>query len=150
MKVGGIMEKDSCRFCGLANKLIPCNIVFEDENISCFLDIDPINKGHVLIVPKRHYVELVDVDGDTCNSISVASKIIYEAINEIYKPDGISIMQNGGIFNDVGHYHIHVFPRYKGDGFGWTYPKDDAVLDNYLTDTKERFTNCISEIRPSR
>lgn len=51
----------------------------------------------------------------------VVSKKIVAAIKEIYQPDGYSIMQNGGEFNDVGHYHLHIFPRYKGDGFGWTY-----------------------------
>ena len=43
------------------------------------------------------------------------------ALKEIYKPNGYTIMQNGGEFNDVGHYHLHIFPRYSGDGFEWTY-----------------------------
>ena len=45
-------------------------------------------------------------------------------LKEIYKPNGYSIMQNGGEFNDVGHYHLHIFPRYIGDGFGWTYGEE--------------------------
>ena len=47
-----------------------------------------------------------------------------DILKEIYKPNGYSIMQNGGEFNDVGHYHLHIFPRYIGDGFGWTYGED--------------------------
>ena len=50
-------------------------------------------------------------------------------LKEIYKPDGYSIMQNGGKFNDVGHYHLHIFPRYKGDGFGWTYGEDMKAVN---------------------
>jgi histidine triad (HIT) family protein len=46
---------------------------------------------------------------------------IVTALKEVYHPDGYSVMQNGGQFNDVGHYHMHIFPRYTGDGFGWTY-----------------------------
>ncbi len=45
-------------------------------------------------------------------------------MKEIYKPDGYSIMQNGGKFNDIGHYHLHIFPRYENDGFGWKYNDD--------------------------
>lgn len=45
-------------------------------------------------------------------------------MKEIYKPDGYSIMQNGGKFNDIGHYHLHIFPRYENDGFGWIYNDD--------------------------
>lgn len=51
----------------------------------------------------------------------IISKKIVSALKEIYKPAGYSIMQNGGAFNDVGHYHLHIFPRYTDDGFGWTY-----------------------------
>ena len=54
----------------------------------------------------------------------IVSKKIVSALKDIYKSNGYSIMQNGGEFNDIGHYHLHIFQRYKGDGFGWTYGND--------------------------
>lgn len=60
-----------------------------------------------------------------CHKEQIATDFVYEdewvmALKNVYKPNGYSIMQNGGAFNDVGHYHLHIFPRYTGDGFGWT------------------------------
>lgn len=55
--------------------------------------------------------------------IMFASAPLSMALKECYSPDGISIMQNGGYFHDANHYHMHVFPRYKNDGFGWTDPQ---------------------------
>ena len=53
--------------------------------------------------------------------VIIISKKIVSVLKEIYNPDGYSIMQNGGKFNDIGHFHLHIFPRYEDDGFGWTY-----------------------------
>lgn len=79
------------------------------------------NEGHVLLVPKNHYLDVDEMPDEILTHLMVVSKKIVAVLKEIYKPDGYSIMQNGGGFNDVGHYHLHIFPRYKGDGFGWTY-----------------------------
>ena len=112
-------EKANCIFCKLVNKEIPAEIIFEDDLICCFLDIDPINEGHVLIIPKKHYLDIDELDKETSTRIMDFSIVMTKVIKNIFKPDGYTIMQNGGIFNDVGHYHMHIFPRYKEDGFGW-------------------------------
>jgi len=62
----------------------------------------------------------------------ILSKRIVKVIKEKYSPDGYSIMQNGGEFNDIGHYHMHVFPRYKGDGFGWTFSDKKHVFSQEI------------------
>lgn len=110
----------SCTFCKIANKEIESNIVYESNNIITFLDIDPINEGHILIVPKEHYLDIEELPADILNEIMELSQRIVKALKETYKPDGYSIMQNGGKFNDIGHFHLHIFPRYINDGFGWT------------------------------
>ena len=89
--------------------------------VMAFLDMDPINEGHVLLVPKNHYLDVDEMPDEILTHLMLVSKKIVAVLKEIYKPDGYSIMQNGGEFNDIGHYHLHIFPRYKGDGFGWTY-----------------------------
>ena len=110
-----------CIFCKIVKGDLPSNLVYEDDLIMCFLTIEPINEGHVLIIPKNHYLDTDEIPTEVVTSMMVLSKRIVKVIKEKYSPDGYSIMQNGGEFNDIGHYHMHVFPRYKGDGFGWTF-----------------------------
>lgn len=84
-----------------------------------FLDHDPINPGHVLICPKPHYLDFDDLPANVLGEMNAITVQVYKAIKRCYLPDGISMMNNNGAFNDLGHYHLHVFPRYRGDGFRW-------------------------------
>jgi len=108
-----------CIFCHKEN--IVTDFIYEDEMVMAFMDMDPINEGHVLLVPKDHYLDMDELPDEVLFRLMQVSKKIVAALKEIYQPDGYSIMQNGGRFNDVGHFHLHIFPRYSGDGFGWTY-----------------------------
>ena len=108
-----------CVFCH--KEQIVTDFVYEDELVMAFMDMDPINEGHVLLVPKEHYLDVDELPDDVLFRLMQVSKKIVSALKMIYQPDGYSIMQNGGKFNDVGHYHLHIFPRYQEDGFGWTY-----------------------------
>jgi len=118
--------KENCLFCKIVRKEIPAEIIYEDEIILSFLDIDPINHGHLLIIPKMHFLDLDELDEETAVHIMKFSIKATIALKKIFKPEGYSIMQNGGYFNDIGHYHMHIFPRYKSDGFGWTYNERDT------------------------
>ncbi|MEK6263396.1 MAG: HIT family protein [Clostridium sp.] len=121
-----------CIFCKIVKGELPSNLVFEDDLIMCFLTIVPINEGHVLIIPKNHYLDTDEIPTEVVTSMMVLSKRIVKVIKEKYSPDGYSIMQNGGEFNDIGHYHMHVFPRYKGDGFGWTFSDKKYVFSQEI------------------
>jgi diadenosine tetraphosphate (Ap4A) HIT family hydrolase len=114
--------KMECIFCH--KEKLTTDIVYEDELVMAFMDMDPINEGHILLVPKAHYLDADEVPDETLSHLMLISKRIVAALKEIYKPNGYTIMQNGGEFNDVGHYHLHIFPRYFEDGFGWTYGED--------------------------
>lgn len=114
------MKNKDCVFCKIINKEQTANIVYEDDLVCCFLDIDPINEGHVLIVPKKHCNDIDNLDDETLLRITSLSSKLTKVIKKAFNPDGYTIMQNGGIFTDFGHYHLHIFPRYKDDEFGWT------------------------------
>ncbi len=120
-----------CIFCH--KELLSTDIVYEDELVMAFMDINPINEGHVLLVPKEHYLDADEIPDETLSHIMLISKKIVIALKEIYRPEGYSIMQNGGAFNDIGHYHMHIFPRYSGDGFGWTYGEFQAIARSETT-----------------
>ncbi len=113
------MENIDCIFCKIIKKEEPSHIIYEDELLCCFLDIDPINEGHVLIVPKKHCDSVNKLDDDILLRIMKISKHIYKAIKKVYNCDGYTMMQNGGVFSDFGHYHMHIFPRYLDDEFEW-------------------------------
>ncbi len=108
-----------CVFCN--KEKLATDIVYEDELVMAFMDMEPINEGHILLVTKEHYLDVDEIPDEILSHLMLISKKIVSALKEIYMPDGYSIMQNGGAFNDVGHYHLHIFPRYQRDGFGWTY-----------------------------
>lgn len=95
-----------------------------------FMDMEPINEGHVLLVLKEHYLDVNEIPDELLAHLMIVSKKIVTALKEIYRPNGYSIMQNGRGFNDVGHDHLHIFPRYAGDGLGWTYGSEEKVVNS--------------------
>ena len=109
-----------CIFCEIIKRKSPAHIVYENDELISFLDIEPINEGHVLIVPKQHVDTIEELSDETLTDIMGVAKKIVTALKDIYGNEGYSIMQNGGKFCDFGHAHFHVFPRYDNDGFGWT------------------------------
>lgn len=77
----------NCLGCNLANKNEPVYVVFEDEYVCCFLDHEPFNEGHTLILPKKHFHDVDELDEDMAKSIMEASIILSKAIKELYHPD---------------------------------------------------------------
>lgn len=119
-----------CIFCH-KEKLLT-DIVYEDEIVMAFLDMEPINEGHILLVPKKHYLDVDEIPDEVLSHLMIVSKKIVSTLKDIYNPNGYSIMQNGGVFNEVGHYHLHIFPRYSNDGFGWTYGEDTKSVNTEI------------------
>ena len=131
-----------CEFCRIINRQQPAHIVYEDEKIISFLDIEPANEGHVLVVPKEHVDSIDKVAEDTLIDVMAAARKIVVAFRGIYGNDGYSIMQNGGKCCDFGHIHFHVFPRYENDGFGFVYPEGEF---EYSRDVAERLRKGIED-----
>lgn len=123
-----------CIFCNIINKKQEAFIVYEDVDVIAFLDNDPINEGHVLLVPKNHYLDIDDIPQDELSHLMITAQLIVKSLKKIYKPSGYSIMQNGGIFNDIGHFHLHIFPRYSNDGFKWIYSTQKINFNKQISD----------------
>ena len=102
-----------CLFCKINNGDIPSYTIYENDYVRCFLDINPIEAGHTLIIPKKHYKDLDDIDLETLNHIMKVAKDIKLRIEERLNPDGIRLLQNNGILQEVKHYHLHLIPAYK-------------------------------------
>ncbi len=112
-----------CPFCKIIEKQAEAHIVYESDDLVAFLDFDPINEGHVLVVPKLHEASIDNMPINLLNEIMETLQRIVVALKEVYNIEGYTIMQNGGESCDFGHGHFHIFPRYKEDGFGWKCPE---------------------------
>lgn len=141
------IEKSECLFCNLANGKIPTYSIYQNDLVNCFLDIDPIADGHILVVPKQHLLEIDSFDVLIANHIMQAAILVTKAIKHAYHPDGVSMMQNGGYFNEVNHYHLHVFPRYRNDGFSWIYPDDIESNEEIQTRRVQSLRNAVAELK---
>lgn len=139
------MKINECVFCKIIKKEAPSHIIYEDKEICCFLDIDPINEGHVLIVPKKHIHNIDEVDDKILLKILNLSKKLTKVFKKTYNCDGYTMMQNGGIFTDFGHYHMHIFPRYKNDKFGWTCK--EIINPESLENVKEKLQVELKSIK---
>ena len=110
-----------CIFCRILAGELPASFVYRDDRCAAFMDIQPVNPGHLLVVPVRHASFLADMDGAAAAELMRighaaaaalrASEIRCEGVN-LFLADGAAAMQ------EVFHVHLHVFPRFRGDGFG--------------------------------
>ncbi|KKQ57538.1 MAG: Histidine triad (HIT) protein [Parcubacteria group bacterium GW2011_GWA2_38_13] len=103
----------NCIFCKIVSGEIPCAKVYEDEKILAFLDIKPVNLGHVLVIPKEHYANMLETPHDIIAGIFQKSKELMISIKTAMSADFV-VLSVVGI--DVPHFHIHLLPRYSSDG----------------------------------
>ena len=108
-----------CVFCKIVAQQLPANIVYEDEEIIAFLDIRPINPGHTLVIPKNHAASLKELDSELGGRLfQVAGRIAAALRKSGLRVEGINVWLADGkaAFQEVPHIHIHVIPRFEGDG----------------------------------
>lgn len=141
-----LIINSECLGCRLSNKLEPVNVVYENDYVCCILDIEPHSEGHTLILPKKHYKELEELDFETAYEIMTASMTISKALKKLVNPDGITICQNGGTFDDLTHYHMHVIPRFKGEPFYSEEQVDNTKEKAKFIETRTSLKTLIDEL----
>jgi len=109
-----------CIFCKIVGGEIPNYTVYEDDNVLAFLDIHPHAKGHTVIVPKKHFVSILEMNDVEWNGLMLGIKKAAERVQEVLHPDGMNIGINDGVAAGqvVQHVHWHIFPRWENDGGG--------------------------------
>lgn len=112
-----------CIFCKIANGDIPSATLYEDERFRVILDLGPAAKGHALILPKRHFANLYEIDDETAAAAMVLAKKMAAAMTKALGCSGFNLVQNNGEVagQTVFHFHMHLIPRYDNDGvrLGW-------------------------------
>lgn len=101
---------NDCIFCKIGRKEIPAKVLYEDDIVIAYLDINPMHSGHTLIIPKDHYKDLDDIDENTITHIYMTAKKIKKLLEEKIDAKGIKLVQNNGILQEVKHFHLHVVP----------------------------------------
>jgi histidine triad (HIT) family protein len=106
----------SCIFCKIVAGDAPAHRVWEDDRTIVFLDIFPVARGHTLLVPKEHCVDLFDADPESLRSLMATSKRVATALRRVVEPDGMLVFQLNGAAagQTVFHYHMHLLPRWSG------------------------------------
>jgi histidine triad (HIT) family protein len=126
-----------CTFCDLIHGAGEVSICYEDGDAIAFMDIQPVNAGHVLVVPRRHYEKFEDVPAELAMHLfRVATKLV-PAVKKVANADGINVVVNSGSAagQDEPHYHVHVIPRCESDGFDIPLPFQESDMpDRTLLD----------------
>lgn len=114
---------DDCIFCKIAAGEIPSATIYEDEEFRVILDLGPATKGHALLIPKKHYANLMEIPEDLAAKAMVTAKKVVTVMKEALGCDGYNVVQNNGeaAGQTVFHFHMHLIPRYAGDGAGVTW-----------------------------
>ncbi|MBI2663276.1 HIT family protein [Candidatus Woesearchaeota archaeon] len=112
---------EDCIFCKIIKKEIPVDMVYEDKDIMAFLDINPSNKGHTLVMPKKHSKNLLENNEEDLKRLVLAIKKIGNAVMKVTNAEGMNILSN---INPIAgqvvfHTHVHITPRYKDDGISF-------------------------------
>ena len=114
-----------CIFCDILSGKLPSSVVYQDDRCTALMDIQPINPGHVLVVPNSHATYLADLEeGVGSGLFSVAQRIAAALRASGLRCEGVNLVLADGeaAGQEVFHIHLHVFPRFDGDGFGFRFP----------------------------
>ena len=127
------MTGPDCVFCKIRDGQIPSVRIHGDERTLAFMDINPLNRGHCLVVTRRHAATLFDAEEADLAAAIASAKRVALAIRQALAPDGLNMLQANGAaaFQSVPHFHLHLIPRWTGDGKGFDWPLvagDRAVI----------------------
>ena len=111
------MADPDCLFCKIAAGEIPSTRVDEDERTVAFMDINPATRGHVLVIPREHSADVIDVPEEDLDAVMRMAKKLAARLQERLGADGVNLLSSCGraAWQTVFHFHVHVIPRYAGD-----------------------------------
>jgi histidine triad (HIT) family protein len=110
-----------CVFCKIREGQIPSFKIHEDERTLTFMDINPLNSGHCLVVTKAHAATIFDADPEDLRAAITTAKKVAAVLQQALRPDGLNLLQANGAaaFQSVPHFHLHLIPRWSNDGKGF-------------------------------
>ena len=127
---------NDCIFCKIINNEVPSKTIHEDELVKVIMSIDPVTNGHLLILPKKHYTNILDINEIiVTHSLKLTKDKLYPLLKEKLNCDGLTISENNFLGQEIKHFHIHLIPRYKDDNI------DFNIIKENINDLDEVFNN---------
>ncbi len=132
---------DSCIFCKIIKGEIPSTKVYEDEYTFAFLDINPVTRGHTLVIPKQHCTDIFDMSEEDARAVMATAKKVANAAFQGLNASGVNLLNSNrkAAGQEVFHYHMHIIPRYENDGVRM-FPIDKYKESDFKV-TAEKITN---------
>jgi len=132
------MSEADCIFCKIVSGQIPAHKIYEDAEATAFLDIRPVNPGHLLVVPKNHVDEFQDMGGELYEHVMQVVHKLSRRIKTELNPARVGLMVWGF---EVAHAHVHVVPLKQADDFGMRRPSSEPAAERELTDMATRLSS---------
>ncbi|MBI5224765.1 HIT family protein [Candidatus Micrarchaeota archaeon] len=135
---------EECIFCKIIEGKLPCWKVYEDKSHIAFLDLYPAVKGHVLVIPKKHYAHFSQIHHKEIGNFIEAVQKVAMGVKKAMKADGINVFLNEGkaAGQIVFHAHFHIIPRYENDGINFSVGRD-SYLDGEMLMMQRKLTDSI-------
>ena len=138
---------DDCVFCRIISGEVPANMVLEDDEFVAFLDARPVFKGHVLVLPRRHYVTLADLPVPAVGPLFERVRLLSAAIPAALGAQGTFVALNNIVSQSVPHLHVHVVPRTKGDGLrGFFWPRQRYASEDEAAQYARRIADAVTAL----
>jgi histidine triad (HIT) family protein len=111
------MRDPDCLFCKIVAGELPATVVREDERTVAFMDINPATRGHVIVVPREHSKDLLEIADDDLAACAAAARDLAALVSDRLEADGVNLLNSCGraAWQTVFHFHVHVIPRYDAD-----------------------------------
>lgn len=120
-----------CVFCKIIERIYDSSNIYEDDDVIAFMDIQPVNEGHILVIPKKHIELIADLDDEIAAKMFIVAGKINKALRKSdLKLEGINYFLADGeaAGQEVFHTHLHIFPRFENDGFGLRFNEKYRVV----------------------
>src|ERR1700751_4320291 len=138
-----------CLFCAIVAGTVPAHIVLADDLTVAFLDARPVFKGHVLVVPRRHYVTLADLPPAEVGPLFERVRLLSVALPAGLGAQGTFLALNNVVSQSVPHLHVHVVPRTKGDGLrGFFWPRGRYASEEEASQYARRIADAFAAMVP--
>jgi histidine triad (HIT) family protein len=122
---------DDCIFCAIAAGEAPATIVAEDELTVAFMDISPATDGHLLVIPRAHYEDVLAIDDADLDATMHTARAMARRVKDRLAPDGVNLLNSCGraAWQTVFHFHVHVIPRYDDDPLKLPWVPEQGDMD---------------------
>lgn len=132
-----------CIFCQIVLGKVPAEIVYENEIATAFLDINPVNEGHLLLIPKDHFPSFIETPDTIISSLFLIAKKIIPRLKMVTGADFIALTIIG---TDVPHFHIHLIPRFYNDGLAGFWPTKKYEDEKKIRDLGQKIKDSLLKL----